>query len=178
MRLAQMSNSKFDPTGDLNDQIAEDSHEVAMTIALHALAPRARSRAELHAHLIKRGTDGAIAESVLDQLELQSFLNDLDFAKQWSESRQRQKKMSKRVISSELRTKGVAQDIIDEVIAEIDDETEYQLAYSIAERKFRSCSHLEPEKIYSRLSGALARKGFSGGLSSRIIRELIATTHQ
>ena len=86
--------------------------------------------------------------------------------------------MSKRVISSELRTKGVAQDIIDEVIAEIDDETEYQLAYSIAERKFRSCSHLEPEKIYSRLSGALARKGFSGGLSSRIIRELIATTHQ
>lgn len=154
----------------------EDQHEVAMTIALHALAPRARSRAELLAHLIKRGTDGAIADSVLDQLELQGFLNDLDFAHQWSESRQRQKKMSKRTISSELRSKGVAQDIIDEVISTIDEETEYQLAYSIAERKFRSCSHLEPEKIYSRLSGALARKGFSSSMASRIIRELIEST--
>ncbi len=174
-----MSSSNQEPTGsDLDPQLdsLEDKHEVAMTIALHALAPRARSRAELYAHLIKRGTDGAIAESVLDQLELQGFLNDLDFAHQWAESRQRQKKMSKRVISTELRAKGVAQDIIDEVIHGIDDETEYQLAFAIAERKFRSCAHLEPEKIYSRLSGALARKGFSGSMSSRIIRELIDST--
>ncbi len=146
-----------------------------MNVALYALAPRARSRAELHAHLIKRNFDDVTSEAVLDQLELEGLVNDLEFAQLWSESRQRQKKLSKRIISQELRVKGVAQDIIEEVIAEIDDESEYKLAYALAERKYRSCAHLDPEKIYSRISGVLSRKGFSGGLTSRIIRELTGT---
>lgn len=146
-----------------------------MNVALYALAPRARSRAELHAHLIKRNFVDVTSEAVLDQLELEGLVNDLEFAQLWSESRQRQKKLSKRIISQELRVKGVAQDIIEEVIAEIDDESEYKLAYALAERKYRSCAHLDPEKIYSRISGALSRKGFSGGLTSRIIRELTGT---
>ncbi len=150
----------------------------AMNVALYALAPRARSRAELHTHLIKRNAQAEVADAVLDQLELEGLLNDLEFAQLWSESRQRQKKMSKRLIIQELRVKGVAQDIIDEAMEEIDDESEYKLAYALAERKYRSCSHLEPEKIYSRISGALSRKGFSGGLTSRIIRELTGTESQ
>lgn len=169
-----MSSSKLTPATDSES----NSYSDAMNVALYALAPRARSRAELHTHLIKRNFDASVAEAVLDQLEIEGLLNDLEFAQLWSESRQRQKKMSKRIISQELRTKGVSQDIIDEVIAEIDDESEYKLAYALAERKYRSCSHLEPEKIYSRISGALSRKGFSGGLTSRIIRELTGADSQ
>ena len=53
------------------------TYSEAMDIALHALAPRARSRAELHDHLIKRGADQESAVGVLDSLELQGLLNDL-----------------------------------------------------------------------------------------------------
>ncbi len=105
-----------------------DPYSDAMSVALYALAPRAKSRAELHAQLIKRGSDEGIATAVLDSLELQGILNDLEFAKIWSESRHRPKKLSKGVIAGELRVKGVAADIIDEVIAEIDDDVEYQAA--------------------------------------------------
>ena len=63
----------------------------AMDMALHALAPRARSRAELHTHLLSRGVDEINAAGVLDSLELQGLLNDLEFAKLWAQSRQRQK---------------------------------------------------------------------------------------
>jgi regulatory protein len=146
-----------------------------MTSALHALAPRAKSRAELSAHLQKRGVEIDIADAVLDELELQGLLNDLEFANIWSESRQRQKKLSKRVIAGELRNKGVAQDIINEVIEKIDDDLEYKTAFALAEKKFRSIKHLEPEKVYSRIAGVLSRKGFSTGLTSRIIRELLST---
>lgn len=146
-----------------------------MSSALHALAPRAKSRAELSAHLQKRGVEVDIADAVLNELELQGLLNDLEFANIWSESRQRQKKLSKRVIAGELRTKGVAQDIINEVIEKINDDLEYQTAYTLAEKKFRSIKHLEPEKIYSRIAGTLSRKGFSTGLTSEIIRELLST---
>ena len=146
-----------------------------MSSALHALAPRAKSRAELSAHLQKRDISIEIADAVLDELELQGLLNDLEFANIWSESRQRQKKLSKRVIAGELRNKGVAQDIINEVIEKIDDDLEYQTAYALAEKKFRSAKDLPPEKIYGRIAGALSRKGFSTGLTSRIIRELLST---
>lgn len=116
-----------------------------------------------------------MAVIVLDELELQGLLNDLEFAQIWSESRQRQKKLSKRVIAQELRVKGVAQDIIEETIEKIDDEDEYLMAYTLAERKYRSCSHLDPEVIYRRVHGVLSRKGFSHSITGRIMRELLHT---
>ena len=143
-----------------------------MSIALYALAPRAKSRDELFKQLLKRGVDSEIANSVLDSLELQGLLNDLEFAKLWSESRQRAKKLSKRVIAGELRSKGVSQDIINEVIYDIDDESEYSQALSLAQRKYNAISHLDPEVIYRRISGLLMRKGYGHGVCARIMREL------
>jgi regulatory protein len=146
-----------------------------MDIALYALAPRAKSRAELHTHLLKRGSDPEVAASVLDNLELQGLLNDLEFARIWSESRQRQKKLSKRSIEQELRQKGVPQEFIDEALTEIDDDVEYQMAYDLAERKYRSCAHLDEEVIYRRVHSVLARKGFGHSLTQRIMKELLAS---
>jgi regulatory protein len=143
-----------------------------MSIALFALAPRAKSRDELLKQLLKRGVESETANSVLDSLELQGLLNDLEFAKLWSESRQRAKKLSKRVIAGELRAKGVSQDIINEVIEAIDDEAEYRQAFLLAERKYKSISHLDPEVIYRRISGLLARKGYGHGVCAKIMREL------
>jgi len=143
-----------------------------MDFALRALAPRARSRSELHDHLIKRGVESEISGGVLDSLELQGLLNDLEFAKLWVESRQRQKKISKRVIASELRQKGVAQDIIDEVLAELDDEDEYAIAFALAEKKYRASMHLDPDVSYRRIAALLARKGFGHQIMARAMNQL------
>lgn len=153
-------------------EVVANPYSEAMSIALYALAPRAKSRDELLKQLVKRGVDTDIANSVLDSLELQGLLNDLEFAKLWSESRQRSKKLSKRVIADELRAKGVSQDIINEVIEQIDDESEYAQALLLAQRKFNSISHLDPEVVYRRISGLLARKGYDHGICSKIMREL------
>ena len=144
-------------------------------MALYALAPRAKSRAELHTQLLKRGVEAEVSSSVLDSLELQGLLNDLEFAKIWSESRRRQKKLSSGVIIQELRTKGVAQDIIDEVMQESDPDEEYAMAYALAERKYRSCAHLDEMVIYRRVHSLLARKGFSHQVTTRILKELLAS---
>ena len=146
-----------------------------MSMALYALAPRAKSRAELHTQLLKRGVAVEISSSVLDSLELQGLLNDLEFAKIWAESRRRQKKLSSGVIIQELRVKGVAPDIIEEVMQENDEEAEFQLAYGLAERKYRSSVHLDREVIYRRIHSLLARKGFNHQITDRIMRELLAS---
>ena len=155
-----------------NQEVVADPYSEAMSIALYALAPRAKSRDELFKQLLKRGVDADNANAVLDSLELQGLLNDLEFAKLWSESRQRAKKLSKRVIASELRTKGVSQDIINEVIEEIDDESEYRTAFSLAMRKYSTMSRLEPEVQIRRVQSLLQRKGFAFSTISRVIREL------
>jgi regulatory protein len=42
----------------------------------------------------------------------------------------------------------------------------------LAERKYKSIAHLDPEVVYGRISGLLARKGYGHGVCARIMREL------
>lgn len=149
-----------------------DPYSLAQTIALVALAPRAKSRGELFAHLKKRGIADDIANAVLYRLQGQGLVNDEEFARAWVKSRQRTKKLSKRVIASELRGKGVEDEIIMLVTSEIDDRLEYSIALDLALRKFRSISHLDSELIRRRIYSALARRGFSMGLISEVMREI------
>ena len=158
-----------------NSDVVADPYSDAMSQALYALAPRAKSRAELHTQLIKRGTETEIAAAVLDSLELQGLLNDLEFAQIWVESRRRQKKMSSSAITQELRGKGVAPDIIEEVMEGTDKEAEYRMAFDLAERKYRSCAHMDQMVIQRRIQSLLARKGFGHQITERIMRELLAS---
>ena len=51
----------------------------AQTIALNALAVRAKSRGELAAQLKRRGIPVDVAVDVLDRLQRSGLINDLDF---------------------------------------------------------------------------------------------------
>lgn len=151
---------------------SSDPYSLAQTIALVALAPRAKSKGELLAHLKKRGIAEDIANAVLYRLQEEGLVNDEEFARAWSESRQRAKKLSKRVIASELRSKGVDDEIIATVTSEIDERQEYSIALDLALRKLRPISHLDSELIRRRIHGALAHRGFSMGIINEVMREI------
>lgn len=105
-------------------------------------------------------------------MQEQGLVNDEEFARSWSESRQRTKKLSKRAIINELRAKGIDSDIIEIVGSEIDDNREHDLALELASKKYRPIAHLERELIQRRIQGALARRGFSSSLITAVMREL------
>ena len=152
-----------------------DPYSVAYTIALNALVARAKSKGELVAHLKKRGIEDEVAAATIFRLQEAGLINDEEFARAWTQSRHNSKKLSKRIIAGELRTRGVDQNSIDAALDEIDDEDEYKMAMTLAERKFRSCSHLDHDVIYRRVHGLLSRKGFSHSISGRIMRELLGS---
>ncbi|MEI9907488.1 MAG: regulatory protein RecX [Actinomycetota bacterium] len=149
-----------------------DPYLEAQSIALIALAPRAKSRGELFAHLKKRGIAEDIANAVLYRLQEQGLVDDEAFARAWSESRQRSKKLSRRTIAGELREKGVNSEIVEIVCSEIDQDTEYAIALELAMRKLRPIAHLESDLIRRRVHGALARRGFSSSVIGEVMREL------
>ena len=153
-------------------EVESDPYQVAQTIALMALGRRAKSRGELFKLLKSRGIEEEVANAVLFRLAEQGFINDHEFARYWSESRQRTKKVSKRIISGELRSKGISPEIIEWITSDISDDEEFANAMTFAERKARAVTSLAPEVAYRRLHGALSRRGFSGHVVSRVLAEL------
>ena len=136
------------------------------------MVARAKSKGELLAHLKSRGIEDDVAQAVIFRLQDSGLINDRDFALAWASSRHSHKKLSKRIIAGELRQKGVTQEQIDEALDGIDDESEYRAAFELAFKKFNTMSRLEPDVQIRRIQSLLARKGFSFGVISRVLREL------
>ena len=136
------------------------------------MVTRAKSKGELLAHLKTRGVEDDVAQAIIFRLQEAGLVNDEEFAKAWAQSRHNHKKISKRIIAGELRQKGVMQIAIDQALDEIDDESEYRTAFSLAMRKYSTMSRLEPEVQVRRIQSLLQRKGFSFSTISRVIREL------
>ena len=136
------------------------------------MVARAKSKGELLAHLKKRGVEDEVASATIYKLMQNGLINDAEFAKAWTQSRHNTKKLSKRIIAGELRTRGVDQSAIDEALDEIDDESEYRTAFSLAMKKYSTMSRMEPEVQIRRIQSLLQRKGFGFGVIGRVIREL------
>ena len=99
-------------------------------------------------------------------------MNDQEFALAWATSRHNHKKISKRVIATELRQKGVTQEEINHALDSIDDDAEYQSAFELAMKKYSTMSRLEPEVQIRRIQSLLQRKGFGFPVIARVMREL------
>ena len=141
-------------------------------IAQNALVARAKSKGEILAHLKKRGVADEVANATIYKLTQNGLIDDAEFAKAWVQSRHNAKKLSKRIIAGELRTRGVDQNFIDEALDEIDEEAEYRTAFGLAMKKYSTISRMEPEVQIRRIQSLLQRKGFGFGTIGRVIREL------
>jgi len=171
MKQLRMSSSN-NPTSERIEEVESDPFSVALTIALTALGRRSLSKSELSKHLSKRGASDEIRDSVLLRVEEMGYINDLDFARAFSDRTRRVKKSSKRVISQGLREKGIDQETIDWVIEDIPESSDLELAQEFARKKWRPRAGEEIETTKRRVAGALMRRGFPSQMINEVIREL------
>jgi regulatory protein len=151
-----------------------DPESVARTILLTKLTGRARSRRELADALAATGVPDEVAASVLDRFERVGLVDDQAFADAWVESRQRSRGLSRRAIAQELRRKGVDDDVARGSLERVDDEQERRTARALVDRKLRSLGTLDEATRFRRLTGLLARKGYSGGVSVAVVRRALS----
>jgi regulatory protein len=156
------------------EQGSRDPHEVAREICLRQLAVRPRTRAELAQTLRKRGIDDEVASAVLDRYDEVGLIDDAAFAKAWVTSRHHGRGLASRALAQELRQRGVSKEDTDEALSDLDFDTEAQTALDLATRRLRSM-HGEPDAIFRRLVGMLARKGYPAGVAVRAVKEALAT---
>ncbi|WP_306839479.1 regulatory protein RecX [Catenuloplanes nepalensis] len=146
-----------------------DEAELAREICLRQLATRPRTRAELATALTKREISAEVIESVLARYDEVGMIDDAAFAREWVTTRHRGRGLSRRALADELRRKGVDSETAGAALDELDPETEESTAFALAERKVRTARG-EPDAVFRRVVGMLARKGYPAGLAIRAVK--------
>jgi regulatory protein len=148
----------------------EDANEMAYQKALHFLSYRPRSSAEVRQNLTKRGTPEPLVEETLNRLQRAGLVNDQEFARAWVENRNTFQPRSKLALRMELRRKGLSDEIVQPVLDEqVDEEA---LAFEAARKYARRLTGLEWFEFRQKLSGFLARRGFSYTTLSPVVSEV------
>ena len=132
--------------------------------ALTLLGFRARSVAELRRKLIEKGAPKAEVEEVLARLAAQKLLDDADFARQFARARITGPGASRIRILQELRRKGVASDVAERALDELEEDEGLDASASIqrvAEKKWNTLAKLDDFTRRRRLYGFLARRGYN-----------------
>jgi regulatory protein len=160
------------------DDLPDDVEGFARKLVYDRLAVQARSRADLEQALAKKHVPAEVTAAVLDRFEAAGLVDDEDFARSWVQARQRSKGLSSRVLAMELRRKGIDEEISREVLGELDPEAEIQAAHRLVQAKLRSMSRFDDTTKIRRLTGMLARKGYSPQVSFDVVRKELGTQAQ
>jgi regulatory protein len=151
-----------------------DHEAVARKILLDQLTGQPRSRSELAAKLARRRVPEEVAQQLLDRFEEVGLVDDASFAREWVHSRQAGRGLARRALAAELRRKGVDQTVAAEALAEVDAEDEVEAARLLVRRRLPALQRYDNVTRVRRLTGMLARKGYSSGVAYRVVREEIA----
>ncbi len=151
-----------------------DPESVARAICLRQLTGAPRTRAQLAQALRRRNVPEEIAERVLSRFGEVGLIDDAEFAQMWVQSRHRGRGLSRRALAHELRDRGVEEEIASAAVGTLGPEEELAAARALVLRRLPVTRGLDRTARTRRLMGFLARKGYPGSLSARVVRELLA----
>jgi regulatory protein len=165
---------------DINDEKIQDlqqqeTQEAALQKAMLLLSYRPRSEAEIRQRLQDDGFETEVISNAMDRLRSNGLLQDENFAKTWIENRGAFRPRSQKMLAYELRRKGVAEETIQQALAESSDDD--GLAYTAAALYARKLARTEWEEFHRRLMSFLARRGFSYGTAAPVVRQVWNELH-
>ncbi len=143
--------------------------QLGLKTAFRYLSYRPRSEFELREKLHRRGFNAETEEMVIARLKKQGLVDDVAFARLWSDSRESLSPRSQWLAGLELKKKGIADDIIAQATTVIDDD---ESAYRAALSKARRLPHAEYEDFRRKLGGYLRRRGFDYEITGQTVKRV------
>lgn len=157
------------------EKIAElrsgDEREAALQRALHFISFRPRTEREVRQNLEKAGLPAEVIEETLTRLQEQRLIDDSRFAEFWIDNRTTFRPRSERLLTQELRQRGLTEPVIHEAIlaAAIDEQA---AAYQAAQKRSRRLAGLERQAFRQKLGSFLARRGFNYETIAGVVNQL------
>lgn len=130
---------------------------------------RPRSIAETSRKLEILGIDSSISEKILTRAQDERLLDDTQFSQLWVENRVAFHPRGKRLLSYELRKKGISDDLIQDATSGIDEE---KMALQAAEKFLKQLEKSDWKTFQIRLGGYLQRRGFAYDVVREISQQL------
>lgn len=152
-----------------------DAEHGARHHALALLAARSHAAAELARKLARKGYPEAAVRRALAALAEQGWLDDREFARQYVRARSEGRgALGERRLAQELRRKGLAPDLIREVLAEQFGAADTAaLAAELARARLARMSGADPRTAGRRLGAFLARRGFDPETITCALRQVL-----
>jgi len=149
----------------------EETFEVAFQKALQFIHYRPRSIRETHRRLLDKGFSEEVVELTINKLLEKHFLDDFEFSRQWIENRNAFRPRSNRLLTQELRLKGVADHIIEQALENFAGD-ELELAYQAGIKKARKCQNDSKLDFRKKVGGFLGRRGYHYGIVKPTLERL------
>ena len=149
---------------------AKDRIETAYRKAVNFISYKQRTKNEVVRKLEAGGFDSDIISSVVTRLQSAGLVDDVRFAEMWINSRSNSKPRGRRLLSIELKKKGISEEIIDNLLESAEDEL--LLAKKAALKKFNQFSKLEYSEFKKKMFSHLSYRGFSYNTISQVVQEL------
>ena len=140
----------------------------AYEAALNLLTARDMTAHDLMSALRRRGYQQPVAESVCQRLTENRLIDDSRYAQRYVELRQ-DSAVGRYAMKRKLRAKGIDDDTAEEALGVLDDESQLATAKELARKLLRRYAGEEPYARKSKISQAIARRGYSW----EIVREAI-----
>lgn len=132
---------------------------------LHWLSVRALTRAQIQTRLVRQGVDPARADAIIVRLEEQGWVNDVQYAQTFMESKIRQGRMGPHRIRQALAERGIATAIIQEAWDELGVGVNWEEIAETLAKRYDKCD----PRAKGRLARHLARQGFSPTMIRRVL---------
>jgi regulatory protein len=145
----------------------------AENISLHALSRRGVSSSEMASLLAARDLDPEVVDAEVSRLEGVGLLNDRELAENLVRAKQERKGLGRGAVTSELRSRGIDPGIVDEVLAETDDDDEQARADEWARKRAGSLRGLDQATAERRLNGYLMRRGYRSETVRRAVEKAL-----
>ena len=148
---------------------SDGSFERVNNVAMHALARRGMSSAEMTSLLESREIDPDSIVDEIDRLEGVGLLDDKALAETLVRTLHERKGLGRSAINAELRRRKIDADTISEALESVDVDDELARAIELAQKRASQLRSYDHETAKRRLSGYLMRRGYSGSVVSAAI---------
>ena len=150
-----------------NEQIVK-----AYQACIQKISVKDRSRKEMYDFLIEKTTlDIGQINQLIDYLEHKKYINDEQYARSMVQSLQALLQGKQKIIRG-LRNKGIAQELIDKVIQEDNEEEEVANALALAEKVKPSIRDRSLRSLKQKLTQRLMSQGFEFNVIEVVMRSL------
>ncbi len=166
LKNAGMTNNRY-------FRMSSDELRKARDAALRLLGLCDRSKRELQERLLRKGYSVVTAEGVAGEMEALGYIDDRRYAGRFASDAVNRRNAGPQLIAAALQKKGVAGEIIDDVLSKISsDYSEADIARRALVRRLRKGSVRRDRDELRRLSDYLRRRGFAYDTIREVLKGL------